>query len=289
MRHATFLLALIALGSTPIYSQTAPNPLGATQPAPLKAPQNPSQLFKQTTVWNLHLKFTAVQWDAMDPKGNGFEHGGATRMGADELAAALASALMKAGDLNHDGILSKDEFSGVGEKWFRDWDIAKTGALRSEQIRTGMSLATGLTDSRLQGPPGARNGLASAAGIEFVYVHADLEFQGQTIKDVGVRYKGNGTWMNQPGNKHSMKVDINHFKHLQKFAGIAKLNLHNNIIDPSFMNEVLSHKLYRDAGVPAPRTAYARVYVTVGGGASMSISGSTQSSRILTGISKKRF
>jgi hypothetical protein len=31
------------------------------------------------------------------------------------------------------------------------------------------------------------------------------------------------------------------------------------------MNEVLSHRLFRDAGVPASRTAYARVYVTVPG------------------------
>ena len=31
------------------------------------------------------------------------------------------------------------------------------------------------------------------------------------------------------------------------------------------MNEVLSHKLFRDAGVPAPRTAYARVDVSVPG------------------------
>ena len=31
------------------------------------------------------------------------------------------------------------------------------------------------------------------------------------------------------------------------------------------MNEVLSHRLFRDAGVPAARTAYAKVYVTVPG------------------------
>jgi hypothetical protein len=31
------------------------------------------------------------------------------------------------------------------------------------------------------------------------------------------------------------------------------------------MNEVLAYRLYRDAGVPAPRTAYARVFVTVPG------------------------
>jgi spore coat protein CotH len=111
-----------------------------------------------------------------------------------------------------------------------------------------------------------RNGLASASGVEFVYVHADLEFAGQTIKNVGVRYKGNGTWMNSQGTlKHSMKIDFNHFVDGQKFAGLGKLNLHNNIIDPSFMNEPLSHKLYRDAGVPAPRTSYARVYISAPG------------------------
>ena len=51
----------------------------------------------------------------------------------------------------------------------------------------------------------------------------------------------------------------------QKLAGIAKINLHNNVTDPSSMNEPLSYRLYRDAGVPAPRSAYARVFVTVPG------------------------
>lgn len=35
--------------------------------------------------------------------------------------------------------------------------------------------------------------------------------------------------------------------------------------DASLMNEVLAYRLYRDAGVPAPRTAYTRVFVTVPG------------------------
>src|SRR5204863_4642112 len=97
-------------------------------------------------------------------------------------------------------------------------------------------------------------------------VHADLDFDGDVIKDVAVRYKGNGTWMQSRGSpKRSLKVDLNHFVKGQKFAGVSKLNLHNNVTDASWMNEVLSHRLFRDAGVPAPRTAYARVYVTVPG------------------------
>jgi spore coat protein CotH len=118
----------------------------------------------------------------------------------------------------------------------------------------------------LQGPEGKRNGLSSAAGIEFKYVHADLEFEGQLLKDVAVRYKGNGTWMQSQGSlKRSLKVDLNHFAKGQKLAGVSKLNFHNNVTDASWMNEVLSHRLFRDAGVPAPRTSYARVFLTVRG------------------------
>jgi hypothetical protein len=51
----------------------------------------------------------------------------------------------------------------------------------------------------------------------------------------------------------------------RKLAGVSKINLHNCITDPSWMNEVLAFRLHRDAGVPAPRTAYARVFVTVPG------------------------
>jgi spore coat protein CotH len=43
------------------------------------------------------------------------------------------------------------------------------------------------------------------------------------------------------------------------------LTLQNNVTDGSLMNEVLAYRLYRDAGVPAPRTAYAKVFVTVPG------------------------
>src|SRR4029079_3293323 len=118
----------------------------------------------------------------------------------------------------------------------------------------------------LQGREGARNGLASAMGIEFKYVHADLDFEGTTIKNIAVRYKGNGTFIqSRSGPKRSMKIDLDEFDKKQDLAGVKKLNLNTGVTDGSEMNEVLSPRLFRDAGVPAPRTAYARVYVTVPG------------------------
>src|SRR5713226_7975593 len=96
----------------------------------------------------------------------------------------------------------------------------------------------------LQGPPGKRNGLASSMGIEFNTVHADLTVDGRPFKDIGVRYKGNGTYLEGMGaGKFSFKLDLNHFVKGQKLDGVTKLNLHNNVTDASWMNEPLSYRL----------------------------------------------
>lgn len=119
---------------------------------------------------------------------------------------------------------------------------------------------------RLLGPEGGRNGLSAARGIEFEYVQANLEFNGTRFTNIAVRYKGNGTYMrSRNSRKHSLKLDLNKFVPGQKLSGVSKLNLHNNVTDASWMNEPLSYRLYRDAGVPAPRTSYAKVFVTVPG------------------------
>ena len=120
--------------------------------------------------------------------------------------------------------------------------------------------------SFLQGPEGGRNGIAAAFGVVFDYVRADLEFGTNKFKEVGVRYKGNGTFLSsREGLKRSLKIDLNQFVKGQKFAGMSQLNLHNSVRDPSGMNESIAYRLFREGGVPAPRTAYARVYVTVPG------------------------
>jgi hypothetical protein len=124
----------------------------------------------------------------------------------------------------------------------------------------------GRRGSFLQGPEGGRNGIAAAFGIVFNYVHAELEFGTNVLKDVGIRYKGNGTFLSsREGLKRSFKIDLNQFVKGQKLAGMSQLNLHNSVRDPSGMNEAMAYRLFRDAGVPAPRTAFAKVYVTVPG------------------------
>ena len=115
-------------------------------------------------------------------------------------------------------------------------------------------------------PEGRRNGISGLRGLDFQYTHANLEIDTLKFGNVGVRYKGNGTYrVGEQSGKVSLKVDLNKFVKGQKLAGLSTINLHSNITDASWMNEVLAYRLYRDAGAPAPRTSYARVYVTVTG------------------------
>jgi spore coat protein CotH len=103
-------------------------------------------------------------------------------------------------------------------------------------------------------------------GLEFNYVHAAIDFNGTVLKDVGVRYKGNSTYMqSRESLKRSLKLEFNKYVKGQKISGVTKLNLHSNVTDSAWMNEPLSYRLFRDGNIPAPRTSWARVYLTVAG------------------------
>jgi len=243
-------------------------------------PLDSDHIYNLTNVWTIHLKFAPDQWEAMEPKGGFNPFGGGPRgggpgggpggFGGVSSARTLAPVFMSQGDVDRDGRLSREEFARLGNKWFKSWDTEGAGKFDETHIRAGLdkicSPGGGGFGMMLQGPEGKRNGIASAMGIEFEYVHADLEFGGRLLKDVGVRYKGNGTFLESRGSlKRSLKINLNKYVKRQGLGDVRMLTLQNNVTDASLMNEVLAYRLYRDAGVPAPRTAYARVFVTVPG------------------------
>lgn len=250
-------------------------------------------LFNRTHILNVHLKFSPEQWAAMEPKGGpgggpgapggpGRGPGGPGGPGGFGPGMFLAPLFLREGDANHDNQFSQAEFIALGRKWFEAWDTNHSGKLDAAKIRAGLDKTMsgpggpggpgpggpgGPGGGRgLQGPEGKRNGLASMMGIEFEYVHADLELEGRDFKDVAVRYKGNGTFLESRGSlKRSLKIELGKYSQGNKLVGISKINLQNNVTDASWMNEVLAYRLYRDAGVPTPRTTYARVHLTVTG------------------------
>ena len=118
----------------------------------------------------------------------------------------------------------------------------------------------------LLGPEGGHNGFLANRGLTFAWAHGAFSIDGKQYEDIGVRYKGNGTYSGgAPQNKISMKLNLNKYVKGQKLANVTSINLANNITDPGWMNEELAYRLFRDAGVPAPRSSYARVFVTVTG------------------------
>jgi spore coat protein H len=103
-------------------------------------------------------------------------------------------------------------------------------------------------------------------GMEFPWAHAELTAGGKTYKDVGLRYKGNFTYMaSSRGLKRPMKIDFAHYEADRRFHGLKKLNLNSGVTDATRAREALSYAVFRAAGVPAPRTAYAEVTLTVPG------------------------
>ena len=112
----------------------------------------------------------------------------------------------------------------------------------------------------------SRPGLAGYLGVDHQYGRATVTIDGQTVRDVGLRYKGNGTFLAAyDSRKFSLKIDFHEFRDDVEFRGLTKINLHNNITDPAFLREPLAYALFREAGIHCSRVGFAQVRLTVAG------------------------
>lgn len=252
-------------------------------------PVTGDELFDSGKVHQIHLSFTPENWAAMEPKrdqerggfggpGGGPSGGGPGGLGGFNpedfgVGMFLAPDLLK-GDKNRDKKVSREEIREITEARFDQWDTNKSGFLSEEDFSRGIDELAAAGMGGPGGPgggmvaqaDGARNGVAGMAGFVFEWSKADMEFDGHPLKNIGVRYKGNGTYMQSQNDlKRSMKIDLNDHMKGRKLGGTTKLNLHSCVTDASYMNEVLAHRLFRDAGVPASRYSFAEVYLTVPG------------------------
>lgn len=111
-------------------------------------------------------------------------------------------------------------------------------------------------------PADAETEHTSPFGYSFTYVRADIDIDNTSLKNIGARHKGNSSFMTGKGLKKPYKLDFDHYAK-QEFLGLKQLNLHNNAIDPTLIRESLSYHIFRACGVPAPRTSFALVHLTV--------------------------
>ena len=89
---------------------------------------------------------------------------------------------------------------------------------------------------------------------------ANVEIDGQKLDSIGVKLKSNLSY-SIPSNKKPMKLYFNGFVKGRKMDGLLRLNLSNEFPDPSMLRNTVAYTILREAGVRAPRTAFAKVYV----------------------------
>ena len=103
-------------------------------------------------------------------------------------------------------------------------------------------------------------------GIEFPWAHADLHADGKTYRNVGLRYKGNGSYVSTDKLlKRNLKIAVDHYDEDLRFYNLKTITLNAGAVDRTRLREALAYAIFRAAGVPAPRTAFAKVTLTVPG------------------------
>jgi putative membrane-bound dehydrogenase-like protein len=111
------------------------------------------------------------------------------------------------------------------------------------------------------GRPSERN----LFGTEFPWAQGDLTADGKTYKKIGIRYAGDAQYFAASFNlKRPFRVELSRSEK-QQFHGLSTINLHGGALDPSRARETLGYAVFREAGVPAPRTTFAEVTLTVPG------------------------
>lgn len=169
-----------------------------------------ADVFGPDKVWNIHLRLTAKNYQAMQPTG-------------------------------------KSDF-GFGGPFGKKDDPKKKDAPKAKV------------------DPDADIHKNKGFGIEFPWSVADLDFHGTLVENVGIRYKGNSTYqMSQQGLRRPLKIDINHYIENQKLHGMNGFALGNGAADPTRIRDALAFAVFRAAKVPASRTAFAKVSLTVDG------------------------
>lgn len=255
-----------ALAAVALMSPCAPSMavFASETSASTSVPLSAAGFFRDDVVHALTLSFSAENRAAMEPSGDSRAGARPADFGPrHDPGSDLAKAWIRSADKDADGRLSRSEFETLGESWF----AGGKPVLESEAPLKGL-----LSDGPGGGPAmrgaNGKNGMAAALGIEFKYVRATLSASDGTSAEVGVRLTGNNTYlMSRGATKRPLKVKADKFADGRRVFGVSKFNLRNNVNDPSAMAEALSYALYRDAGVPAPRTTYASVALETQGAA----------------------
>ncbi|MBQ6877212.1 MAG: CotH kinase family protein, partial [Oscillospiraceae bacterium] len=98
------------------------------------------------------------------------------------------------------------------------------------------------------------------------YSVCDITIDGETIKNVGIRGKGNtslSSVSSMGSQRYSFKIEFDQYDSTSAYHGLDKLSLNNLIQDATFMKDYLTYQMMNAFGVSAPLCSFA--YITVNG------------------------
>ena len=105
-----------------------------------------------------------------------------------------------------------------------------------------------------------------AAAQSEQYVVCDVVIDGEAIRNVGIRAKGNTSLMNvttMGSKRYSFKIEFDQYDSTKSYHGLDKLSLNNLIQDSTMMKDYLAYTLMREFDADTPLCSFA--YITING------------------------
>lgn len=97
------------------------------------------------------------------------------------------------------------------------------------------------------------------------YISADVTINDTTIRNVGIRPKGNSSLMSvardETTDRFSFKIKFDEYVDGQTWLGLDKIVINNMFSDATYMKEYLSYDIMSSVGVNAPLYAFADIQV----------------------------
>lgn len=97
-----------------------------------------------------------------------------------------------------------------------------------------------------------------AAFQENTYYPADVIWNGQTVRNVGIRSRGLGS---RSSTKPGLRVDFDRYSSGQQFLGLKSFVLDNLTQDRTGVKETVAMRFFTRLGIPSPRETHTRLYV----------------------------
>jgi len=167
----------------------------------------------------------------------------------------------KSGDRNYDVIFPQDEVNRL--------DIVISESNWNKML-SDMENKYGPFGSNRGGP-----GMPGDSDENPVYVPCSVFLDGVEWYKVGIRFKGNSSlkvsWLKGIW-KIPLRLNFDRYEDEyplidnQRFYGFKELSLSSGYDDKSLMREKLAPEIFRNFGIPAPQTAFYRIYIDNGSG-----------------------